>query len=840
MAERRTHPNGGVYERGPDGQWHLVSASPSPMVDPRLAPQVQKAQNEAIASQVAPQIAQSEATIKGADAGVAGVVAVAERDRAIAEARKSEAELEKLRAEQSKVDPKSGAYRALQGQIDRVSELYRQQLKGGLPNAINSVVPDFLQPKVDAFDSAAQGLVNPFMAAFKVEGQGSQSDADLRQFLEANTPTQSDSDEVIQEKIGNIQRRLDAQAAPQGVTQSNALPPIGGQAPQYAPSDGMRDEIDPALKATGARVSEMLAEGVPSTKIKKFLTDSGVDPNSTSIDDALRFRLTDDFKRWQRANPSKPYPLGPEFYTRQVPMSDARRLLNQGVQSDLGGTAAAGLAASANAITGGRLDNMSANPEMARTAMMALRQAHPASSLAGDMLGQGTTEMLLGRIPGARSLMASQWGRRGADAAYGAYSGSGENDENPLMGAITGAGINAGFSALGRSAQRGAGRMATGVRNPDLQYLHARNVPLTLGQIGRGSDNVVGHAFGGIEERMAGMPIADAIISSARRRGDEGFNSAAFREMGGSGATGSQGIIEGQGLVNKSYDFLNGSEIPIDPQFREAQSAVRNAVQGIPAFGRELTKTLGRLDNVGGGGTLSGRDWQSALRSVKSNRASIKGKEFADDAYGLLGQVEDNLYDLASRQGPPGSVDKLLAANKLNAQFKTLSGALDNGPAQKADELFSAGRLDDASRINTRKYGGQTASLSGYRPFYELSSAGKAVMPNLTPDSGTAGRSLLYSGLIGGGIGGGAGFVAAEEGQGASGGTEGVVKGLGIAALMAAPYSKGGQRAIQNALLGKRSPMVERIGEYLISRPRLAGMFGGAIGRDYFMQPELP
>jgi hypothetical protein len=133
-----------------------------------------------------------------------------------------------------------------------------------------------------------------------------------------------------------------------------------------------------------------------------------------------------------------------------------------------------------------------------------MRQAHPVASIAGDAAGQLTAEGLLGRIPGAQSLMAGRWGRRGADALYGAYAGSGENNDNPGTGAVEGALVNTLGGMVGRGVNNAAGRTLAGVKNAHLQYLDNRDIPLTLGQIARGSENTFGHAVGGIEERMAG------------------------------------------------------------------------------------------------------------------------------------------------------------------------------------------------------------------------------------------------------------------------------------------------------------------------------------------------
>jgi hypothetical protein len=335
---------------------------------------------------------------------------------------------------------------------------------------------------------------------------------------------------------------------------------------------------------------------------------------------------------------------------------------------------------------------------------------------------------------------------------------------------------------------------------------------------------------------LAGLPGFDAVIGKARQRGDQGFNEAVFREMGGSGATGAPGVVEGSNLVDNAYNFLDNASIPLDAQYAGSQAGVRAAVPTLPAFGPELTKTLDLLDRAAAGGAMKGRDWQSALRSTKANAASIKGQPFAEGANGLLGDVQDNLVDLAGRQGPQDSVAKLQAANQLYSKFRTITQALDNGPAQMG-ELFSPKRLDTASLSNARGFGGQVSAVSGNRPFYDLTTAGKEVMPNLTPDSGTAGRMLLAPALAG--LGGGIGAAAGGDDR-VNGGELGAGYGAALGALATGVYSKPAQKIIQKALLGDRNRTVQRLGDYLITNAKLAGLLGSAAGRDYVYQPELP
>jgi hypothetical protein len=848
MATRTNKRTGEVQEMQPDGSWKTIVAprqgAPALSVqtkgaDPTRPATVRKTTNEARASDTAP--AQAQANLRKTQAEIDNDRAAIRLQQQQFEASLAEKGLMvgpdgkiiprpggPLKPTVAAIDPeKAKTLKALQDQVDRVGTLYRQNIQGGLPNPLMGRLPTSSNGQ---FDAAAQGLTNPFLSAFRVQGQGSQSDTELKQFLAANTPSAHDTDLEIEEKLGNIQRRIDAE------TGKDSGPVAAPNGEDVSLAKGKtQSKIDPVLRAASQRLGSMVAQNVPDDKILDFMKRSGIDPANTNIGEILRTRATDPkFKQWQRQNPGKAYPIGPNLYTKEVPMSGARALGNMAAQSAPG----AFLASAANGVTGGYLDNMTDNPEMARTGMQLLRSEHPVASLAGDVAGYATDEALLGRIPGAQGLLASKLGRRGADAAYGAFSGSGENDQDRLGGALLGAGANTVGGMAGRGLQKGVGDIATGVKNANLGYLNNAGVPLTLGQIGNGTNSVVGKAIGGLEDRAAGIPIFDAIINSARRRGEQGFNRAAFKEAGGSGATGARGVEELHGNVNNAYSFLDPVTLPLDAPFAGSQAGVRANIPNLVEYGPQVGKRLDIIDRAGNGGVMSGRDWQQALRGVKADRSSLRGQQFSEDAINSLGNVEDNLMGLADRQAPAPLKGQLGKANSLNKQFKTIVGALDNGPAQARGELFSPVRLDTSARASARKFGGQTASIEGNRPFYDLTQAGMDVMPNQVPDSGTAGRALMYSALFGAGLGSGLGYAGGQDGQSALQGS-----GAGAAAVpfaLAALYSKPGQKVLQKALLAERPAAINVLGDVLKRHPKIAGLLGSGLLRDYIYQPELP
>jgi hypothetical protein len=235
-----------------------------------------------------------------------------------------------------------------------------------------------------------------------------------------------------------------------------------------------------------------------------------------------------------------------------------------------------------------------------------------------------------------------------------------------------------------------------------------------------------------------------------------------------------------------------------------------------------LDETAGYIQN----GILGGRDWQSAVRANRANRSTVAGQPYSDRAVGVHNGIEDNLMDLAQRQGPAGTAENLAAANTLHGQVETLTRALDNGPTQQADELFTPARLDAASRAGANAFGGRRQSIMGNRPFYDLTQAGRAVMGNVLPDSGTATRSLVANGVMGtlgtGALGAGAGAPFGASGE--AGAT-----GAGLAAALTLMGTRGGQRLMTAALLNRYGP-VRAAGQNLIQSAPVAGRLGAGLG----------
>lgn len=103
-------------------------------------------------------------------------------------------------------DPRAPRLQALQAQLERVAQLYKTG--PGATKGLSGLMDYAPTPANKQFDTAAAGLGELGMSAFRVPGAGSQSDAELKAFISANTPSSSDYDVSIEEKMRNIRNRL--------------------------------------------------------------------------------------------------------------------------------------------------------------------------------------------------------------------------------------------------------------------------------------------------------------------------------------------------------------------------------------------------------------------------------------------------------------------------------------------------------------------------------------------------------------------------------------------------------------------------------------------------------
>lgn len=717
--------------------------------------------------------------------------------------------------------------RALEQQLSRVDQLYGQNLRGGAPNQLNRLVPDIFNPTLGQFDSSAAGLAEQALWAFRVPGVGSQSDAELRAFVNANQPQSTDSDLRIEEKLGNIRRRIQAELGnlePQAAAGANnttgaaALPampqstlPPSSPTPTIDPS-GNREFSTEYDKAFASEAQAAFNAGATRDQMNEIAKKYGAQPFGADLEQAIQSRNAG----------------GRAQFTTPVTGREAAGLTGQ-----LFGAAAAtpvgsyGMGA-LNAMTMGTLDEMvgaaGGNATATQVAKDLAARENPLASMLGNVTGGALAvaapEAAMSRmgIGGATGVMAPRL--MATDAAYGAAFGAGENNDDRLSGALTGGISGALGGTVGRGAVSGTGMAFRGVRDAGVRRLQEAGVPMTMGQIMSQSGRV-GQMVKGVEDRLAGLPLVGDLINARRTQGLEGFNRAAFNEalapiQGTVDQVAEGGIQQAQQAVSGAYDnALGGVRVQADPQFVQDMAAARARATGVPNHGQGLGYTLdnnvGNLfDDTGG---LTGERLQAAIQTLRGEAPAYSGQPLGNEAAGSLRQAEDALTGLVVRQAPD-VMPALGSANQAYRNLRILEDAVgDSG--KNTGGLFTPAQLGMKSAQNTKSYGGKAANARGDRPFFELQRAGQDILPSKVPDSGTAGRLALPAIL--GGAGAGAGYLGGDTQTGAA---------LGL--LAAAPASRTGQRLIQDALL-RRSPEMVRIGDTIVNRSRLGGMFGAPL-----------
>jgi hypothetical protein len=567
-----------------------------------------------------------------------------------------------------------------------------------------------------------------------------------------------------------------------------SLAPAGSQ---------VQTKADPALRGVNAHVRAMVGAGKKPDEIIGYLNrikpglGDGVAP---SVNEAVKFRAQ---------NPRVPltrYVI--QLENQDIPMSSSRVLGNTLAQSPVGAAAMS----AGDAATAFNLPNFFPNPEVTRAAMGQVAADNPASSMAGTLGGGALAGAALeAALPfkatmGGAGLLAPRL--LASDALYGAAAGYGTGDGS-IGSILGGAAMGAGGGVLGRGAVRGLGSTLKGVTNPDVQYLRQAGVPMTPGQMTRGSGRL-GDSLAKREDRLAGYAGVGDSINDLRRKGVVGFNQEAFKQglepigQVGVGNVAEQGIDEARKAVSGSYDnALGGVRVTPDAPFAADYGAARTAGAAIPRTGPEFQHVVDtRVAPFVQQPEINGSQIQDMLQG-------IKGADFGTDAMGqdasqALGGVGDAITDLVSRQAPD-VMPQLNAANKAYRNTSILANAVGKG--MNTEGLFTPAQLGMAARENATKYTGKMSAASTDRPFFDLQRAGQNVLPSKVPDSGTAGRIQAGKGIFG----------AMQN---------------GVRSAVNAPlYSEALQPYIASLLLD-RPELARAIGDQIQRRSRVGGLFG--------------
>ena len=578
---------------------------------------------------------------------------------------------------------------------------------------------------------------------------------------------------------------------------------------------------DPALAGANATVNQMIRSGRSEQEIRAYL--NRLRPGMGDSAKALAENIA-----YYNQNPN----FSPQVDVEQVwePASGFNQAMGTAAQWEIPGigfSPGAAIIGAGDLASFGTLDNFSQNPEMARAVMTGVQEQNPGSFLTGQVAG-GIMSGLGAEAALGRAGFGQVARMRGGDLALGAGYGAGSADqpyESRLGGAATGGLFGLGGGMAGRAAAQGVGRVAQGVTDPARRALAEADVPMTIGQL-------LGGAAQRTEDRLAGLPFVGDLITARRREGVQGFNRAAFDEgLSPIGATtggtiGEQGIDVAQRQVGDAYtNALGGSQVTVDQQFGDDLVAAIESLRRVPRVGGEVTDTVSEIVNptyFGAGDTLTGTNMQPMVRELRKLSAAYATDPLGNRVGQGIGQVEDAVTGMFQRQAP-AVMPAYLRANEAFRNEEVLRGAVDRARAgSRSGEpgVFMPSQLLDSAAQNAGKFGNARGTTR--QPFFDIARAGQEVLPSKISDSGTAGRLVLPALFAGGG------YASSDEGEGAQGAGTGLAAGSVIAALLAAPYSRGSRNAISRAMLSERNPAVQRIGQEISDLDRIAGLLATA------------
>lgn len=335
--------------------------------------------------------------------------------------------------------------------------------------------------------------------------------------------------------------------------------------------------------------------------------------------------------------------------------------------------------------------------------------------------------------------------------------------------------------------------------NPQLNLLRSEGVRPTVGQ-------TLGGVANRIEEKATSLPIIGDAIASARRGAAQDLNRAAFNralepigERLPAGTTGREAVQFVDDALSARYNrLLPRMTLRADQQFNNEIAQLRGSVNtgaidptAAKAFNRILQNDV--LGKFRGQQALTGQTLKDIEADLGMHVRRLAGSQDADQRLvgDALQEVQATLRRTLERANPQ-QADELRAINTGWANFKRVQRAAAGLGSEEG--IFTPAQLQSAVKALDRSKD-KARFAEGNALMQDLSEAGKTVLGNKVPDSGTAGRLLLNGGLLAGG-------AALSPG--------GAAAALGGASL----YSRPAQNAL-TALIAERPQLAQPIADAL-------------------------
>lgn len=357
-------------------------------------------------------------------------------------------------------------------------------------------------------------------------------------------------------------------------------------------------------------------------------------------------------------------------------------------------------------------------------------------------------------------------------------------------------GIGAAFGGAAPAITGAIARVIKPLTSAAVQKLADAGVSMTPGQI-------LGGWAGRIEEAMTSLPIIGDSIKGAQRRGIVTFNAAAVNDalkpIGDKlpkGIEGPEALAYARTKLGDAYDALLpklkgdmstkiGGDVTFSDQLDNIKKLGMASVELSPQQKKILQSTIDAdikskftKAGIASGDTL--KDMQAVLRqkAEKYQISNDPGDRTLAGAFKELGSSVRKMVDEAN----PQFKDELSKINSGYASFKRAQRA--GSTVGTKDGFFTPAQYNNAVKALDKTKDKRSFS-EGTALGQDLAQAGKSVLSQTVPDSGTPLRGLIGATALGG-----------------------VASGMGVpyaAASLAAPavYSNLGSTAIQKALMSR-------------------------------------
>jgi hypothetical protein len=530
--------------------------------------------------------------------------------------------------------------------------------------------------------------------------------------------------------------------------------------------------------------------------------------------------------------------------TKQDPRVTIERQFTPSTASTMGDSSLGAFAVGgADQLLAGAVDELSGNREQTAAVQRGLQEKYPVEYTLGQITG-GVTGSL---IPEA---FLAKYGVRAPallqglvqNAAYGAGSAEpGERLSNAAYEALATPFTNIFGSAVGKTLGVPLQGAPARVRLLADKY----GINLTPGQMTGG---------GGFERTVSGLPLVGSQIRKRRNETLDQFNRAAFDEgLAPIGvrvsAPGQTGIAEAQNAVTKAYtDALDGVDLMPDADFvQQARGSAYSQLSKLREVGPELQQEVDGIFTryAGPNGEISGENLQMALQDLQKLKNDYKtDTRWRTRIAPQLDEISDAYSGLLERQFPE-NYQMFKQANEAYRNVSILEKAVDTATD---GDIFNPGKLRQATREGTTRFGGKKASARGDRPFNSLVMPSLKTIPKKEDDVSLMGQLATPAVAGGAGLGYGGVSLFAQPDQGNERGEQGegdgsgvlpapLAYGLGAGLLASIPYSKYGTRLMSSTLRGSRTPRQRELGS-LIENYLPAVFRGGE--RGLTSEPGIP